>query len=230
MLFERARTRIAAVIFDFDGVLADTERLHLGAFQEVFASRGWTLDDATYFDRYLGCDDHGLVVTYARDRGLALDDADVRRLVESKTATFARLLDAGAILYHGAGECVERLGTKFPLGIASGALRQEIVRILDAAGLTRRFAAIVAADDVTACKPAPEPYLKAAAALGAPPAECIAIEDSGAGLEAAHAAGMRTIAITTTSPRTALARADYVIGSLDEVSVELMEQLAVASS
>jgi beta-phosphoglucomutase-like phosphatase (HAD superfamily) len=79
----RDRQPISTVVFDFDGVIADTERLHLGAFQDVFADRGWTLDEQAYFERYLGWDDHGLVAAYARDHGLEVGAADADALVDA---------------------------------------------------------------------------------------------------------------------------------------------------
>jgi beta-phosphoglucomutase len=219
------RPDVSAIVFDFDGVLADTERLHLSAFQQVFSERGWTLDAATYFEQYLGCDDRGLVLTFARDQRIALTDADVRDLVLAKTRAFDAHLHSGSVLFPGARACVERMAERYAVGIASGAAKAEILLILDAAGLRSRFGAIVAADDVSETKPSPEPYLTAAHQLGIDPRACLAIEDSAPGLAAAHAAGMRTIGITTTLPRAHLARADYVIDTLDEVTEALLSGL-----
>ena len=215
----------SAVVFDFDGVLADTEGLHLRAFQHVFAGRSWPLDHAVYFDRYLGYDDRGLVVAYAGDRGLDLDADEVRNLVEAKGHVFAGYLQAGNVLFGGAADCVRALAEHYTLGIASGALRAEILAILDAAGLTSAFRVIVAADDVTACKPSPMPYLSAAAGLGVEPRHCVAVEDSPAGLEAARAAGMQTVGVTTTLPRHLLAGADRIIDSLRDLSPALVAGL-----
>jgi beta-phosphoglucomutase len=216
---------VSAIVFDFDGVLADTERLHLSAFQQVFSARGWTLDAATYFEHYLGCDDRGLVLTFARDQRITVTDTDVRDLVLAKTRAFDAYLHSGSVLFPGAQACVERMAERYAVGIASGAAKAEILLILEAAGLRSRFGAIVAADDVSETKPSPEPYLTAAHQLGIDPRACLAIEDSAPGLAAAHAAGMRTLGITTTLPRAALARADYVIETLDEVTEALVSRL-----
>lgn len=216
---------ITTVIFDFDGVIADTEGLHLRAFQDVFEPRGWLLDERDYFDRYLGYDDVGLVRAYAGEKGLALADHDVQRLVSAKTAVFAGYLEQGAVLFPTAPACIDRLRARYRLGIASGALEAEIVAILEAAGLRAYFPVIVAADHVTECKPAPEPYLKAAAGLGARPEACLAIEDSPAGLAAAKAAGMRTIGLTTTSPRALLTDADLIVDGLHQISAETVARL-----
>lgn len=224
------RAAISTVIFDFDGVLADTERLHLSAFQRVFAPRGWQLDDAAYFDRYLGYDDRGLVMAFGADHDLGLTGADVRAIVAEKGDVFAALVSNGDVLFPGAKACVERLAARFSLGIASGALEQEITSILTGAGLVHLFPVIVAAEHVTACKPAPEPYLTAAQRLRAVPSACAAIEDSVPGLSAARTAGMRTVGVATTSPAALLAGADRVIAGLDELSPELIDALGSAAA
>lgn len=219
------RPPLTTVIFDFDGVLADTERLHLRAFQEVFQARGWTLRESVYFDRYLGYHDEGLVAAFDADEGLQLADRDREALVAEKGRVFAAYLERGDVLFPDARACIAALGTRFTLGIASGALEIEIRHILSAAGLVDRFRAIVSADDVSACKPDPEPYLTAARRLGVDPAACLAIEDSPPGLEAARAADMRTVGVTTTAPRDHL-RADLVVDRLAEVTPAVLAGLA----
>jgi beta-phosphoglucomutase-like phosphatase (HAD superfamily) len=221
---------IVAIVFDFDGVIADTERLHLGAFQEVFADRGWQLNESDYFDRYLGCDDRGLVVTYGRDNGIALQREDVEALVAAKASAFSRHLGTGDVLFPGAKAAIEGLAARFSTAIASGALHHEIASILDAAGLIGLFPVIVGADDVATTKPSPEPYLTAALRLGVAPSSCVAIEDSIPGLQAARSAGMRTIAITTTSPGDALTGADRIVRTLAEVTPELVADLGTPKS
>lgn len=218
-----------AVVFDFDGVLADTERLHLAAFQDVFAPRGWVLDEAAYFDRYLGYDDRDLVAAFAREQQVTLADADAQRLLAEKAQRFAARLGAGQALFAGAAACIDRLGRGHRLAIASGALRHEILAILDGANLTSAFATIVGADDVARSKPAPDPYRLAVTRLGVVPVEAVAVEDSRWGLESARAAGLRTIGITTSYPAPALGLADVVIRSLDEITPGLIAQILDAA-
>ena len=215
----------AAVIFDFDGVLADTERLHLRAFQDVLGAHSLALGETEYFERYLGFDDRGLVLALARDRGVGLDDRSVHILLEAKARRFAAHVAGGDALYPAAKACVRRLGAQYPLAIASGALHEEIVAILDTAGLTPAFATIVGADDVAVSKPAPDPYLEAARRLGVDPRRAVAIEDSRWGLESARAAGLRTIGITTSYPAASLAPTDAIVVSLDEVTDALIAGL-----
>jgi HAD superfamily hydrolase (TIGR01509 family) len=131
----------------------------------------------------------------------------------------------GNVLYPGAAACVRRLGASWPLGIASGALRAEIELMLRGAGLLDAFRFIVSAGEADRTKPAPDPYLRAAELLGIAPGACVAIEDSHWGLQSARAAGMRTIAITHTYPRESLTEADAVVDSLDEITVERINNL-----
>ena len=132
-------------------------------------------------------------------------------------------LTGGDILYKGAAECVARLAAVWPLGIASGAARPEIETMLKGRELDHYFRFIVASGETPASKPAPDPYRKAAALHGHPPETCVAIEDSENGIRAAHAAGMRVVALPNPhyppDPE-ALADADEVIGSLHELTPE----------
>jgi len=216
---------MTAVVFDFDGVLADTEPLHLRAFQAAFAPRGWSLDPASYVERYLGYDDAGLVAVFARDRGLTLDAAEIDALLDAKRRAFRRLIESGAVLYPGAADCVARLAARHRLAIASGALRAEITDILGGAGLLEPFGAVVGADDVPRSKPAPDCYLRAADLLGVPPHACVAVEDSRWGLEAARSAGLRTVAVTTTSPAADLAAADRILADLTSLTGAVIDEV-----
>lgn len=214
-----------AVIFDFDGVLADTEHLHMLALQQAFAARGWTLTDADYVTRYLGYDDRGVVAAFAEAVGIPVTPRDAATVLADKERVYAELLATGRVLFPGARACVERLAQAFPLAIASGSLRGEIEHILAANNLRDPFTAIVGADDVRAGKPAPDSYLSAASALGVHPARALAIEDSPWGLRSARSAGMVTIGVTTSYQADALTDADHVITSLDEVTVALVRTL-----
>jgi len=217
---------IAAVIFDFDGVLADTERLHLRAFQAALANSGFVLNDSDYFTRYVGYDDRETFVKLAQDSGLPLDRARLDHLLQAKSAAYRAQLAEGSALFPHTRACVERLRPHFPLAIASGSLHAEIADILTAAGLAGMFGAIVGADDVARSKPAPDLYLAAARGLGVAPSAAVAIEDSHWGLEAARAAGLRRVAVTTSYPAEFLRpHAERVIASLDEVTVEWLGRL-----
>lgn len=216
---------VAAIVFDFDGVLANSEPLHLRALQDVLQEAGITVDRDEYYARYLGYDDVGAIRTIGVDRGRDWSDEQVAAIVARKSIVFDALLSSNDVLYPEARRCVERLGARFPLGIASGALRHEIEAILRNGGLDGRFRFIVASGDTAVGKPAPDPYARAAALHGIPPVQCLAIEDSRWGIESALGAGMRCVAITQSYPAHELAAADAVIASLDEFTEEMIESV-----
>ncbi|HET7219113.1 MAG TPA: HAD family phosphatase [Vicinamibacterales bacterium] len=216
---------IAALVFDFDGVLVDSEPLHLRAYQEVLEPLGTSLPREEYYARYLGYDDNGVFRAVADSRGWRLDDRQIAALIAEKTRVFEQLTAGADHLYPGAAACITRLAPALPLGIASGALRHEIETTLRGAGLDRHFRFIVASGDTRATKPAPDPYARAAALHGVAPAACLAIEDSRWGIESAKAAGLWCIGITHTYPVAELLDADAIITSLDELTMELIASL-----
>ncbi len=227
---------LRAIIFDFDGVIADTEPLHYSAFRDVLADEGVELTTRDYFDRYLGFSDTGAFREIAADRGYGWTADRIAAFASRKAVRFDRLeLDAD-VLFPGAEAAIRRAASAVPLAIASGALRSEIVRVLDRANLARAFTAIVAAGETAASKPAPDPYQRAvallSAALGSPlnPAECVAIEDSRWGLESARMAGLRTVAVGHSYDAAALADADLVIGDVSALDVSVLHRLCSPKS
>jgi beta-phosphoglucomutase len=217
---------IKAVVFDFDGVIADSEPLHLRAYQEVLPALGIAdLTREEYYRDLLGYNDEDCFRIMARTRGWEASEAQVVEFAERKGVAFERIIAGEAALYPGAAECVERMAAAFPLGIASGAKKPEIVQILKGAGIDRFFRFVVASGDTPNSKPAPDPYIRAAERHGLPPAECVAIEDSRWGLESARTAGLRTVGITHTYPAEQLGMADVVIDSLSEFSPDLVRSL-----
>lgn len=215
---------ISAVVFDFDGVLADSEPLHLRAYQEVLDALGVTLTRDEYYTRYLGFDDENVFRLVGEAYGWNMTPARTAALMAEKCRLFDAMLAEADVLYPGAAECVERLAGEYPLGIASGALKHEIQAILNRYDLARRFRFVVAAGDTPAGKPSPDPYLRAAALHGMPPGSCIAIEDSRWGIESATAAGLTCIGITNTYAASELDGADAVISSLSEFTADLIRR------
>jgi beta-phosphoglucomutase len=220
---------ISAIVFDFDGVIADSEVLHLRAYQQVLTPLGAALTREDYFERYLGFDDEGVFRKIAADRGLTLSPEDIEHLIADKALVFEALESTADMLFPGAAACVRRLSTEFELGIASGARRSEIDAVLERAALGPCFRAIVASGDTPESKPSPDPYLRAASLLGRAPQDCVAIEDSRWGIASAKAAGMACVGITQTYPRRELGEADHVIDSLDEFTAALIRSLPSGS-
>jgi HAD superfamily hydrolase (TIGR01509 family) len=218
---------IHALVFDFDGVLADSEPLHLRATQETVAALGLTLTREEYYARYLGYDDVTMFRVMGEQYGLALDERQVAALVARKAEALDEVMLGADVLYPGAAECVERMARAYPLGIASGALRHEIEAILARHRLDSHFRFIVASGDTPASKPAPDPYRRAAELHARPPAECLAIEDSRWGIESATRAGLRCVGITNTYPASELTGADGHIGSLAELTEDYIRTLRI---
>ncbi len=226
----QTRVSIHGVIFDFDGVIADTETLHLHAYQETVVRVDLSLTREAYYERYLGYDDIGVFTTLASDQGVTLEPHQLAQLVTVKGQQLAALRGAQDVLFPGAAECIRRLASTTTLGIASGALHAEIDEILTEGKLSQYFSVVVGADDVERTKPAPDAYqtaVRVVAGTAAPDwRRYVAIEDSPWGLEAARAAGLRRIGITNSYPAATLSDAEIVVGSLSEVDHRLLEILS----
>jgi beta-phosphoglucomutase len=216
---------ISAIVFDFDGVLCDSEPLHLRAYQQVLAPLGGTLSIDEYCSKYLGFDDDGVFRVFAADRGWTVNDERIAELIALKSTVVNAMLTSGEVLYPGARSCVARMAASFPLGIASGSYEHEIDGILARAGLRHHFRFIVGSGDTRRGKPAPDPYVLAASRHELPAEACVAVEDSRWGIESAKAAGLRCIGITNTYPRAELTLADIVIDSLDALTPALVRRL-----
>ena len=223
---------LSAIIFDFDGVIANSEPLHFRAYERVLAREGVTLSEHDYFARYLGFDDVGAFEAIALDRGMTWTQHDVAALVARKAIELEALERDVSVLFPGAADAIARAAAVVPIAIASGARGEEIRRVLRPEQLDAFFTAIVSAEDTPVSKPSPQPYLRALellrAARGAAidAARCVAIEDSRWGLESARGAGMRTIAVTNTYDKAALtAYADVVIPSLATLDLEVVVSL-----
>jgi beta-phosphoglucomutase len=210
---------LQAVIFDFDGVIADSEPLHLTAFQRALAEERITLTADQYYSRYLGYDDVGMFEAVARDQGVAMSDRHITALVARKGAMLQQLLHAGALLFPGAIEFIRAAAAEVPIAIASGAMRHEILEVIEAAGVRGLFTVIVAAGDTPESKPSPAPYLLAFEQLrdqaggSLLPHRCVAIEDSRWGLESARGAGLRCVGVTNSYGADELTAAELVVAS-----------------
>jgi beta-phosphoglucomutase len=209
---------IKAIVFDFDGVLADS-------YQKVLSPVGITLTKEDYYERYLGYDDEGVFTKIAAVHGLPIDERRLQALIDEKALVFDSAIGVEEILYPSAAACVTRMAGRYPLGIASGALRHEIEAILRSAGLLQHFRFIVGSGDTAQSKPEPDPYLRAAELHGLAPGECAAIEDSQWGIVSAKSAGLACVGLTTTYSRAHLADADRIVDSLDEFTPDLVESL-----
>jgi len=219
---------LKAIILDFDGVLADTEPLHFKMFQRVLHEEGLPLSEQDYYQKYVGLDDKGCFQTILSAHGRPAPPETVRRLVERKAALMLERIKVTPVIYPGIEDFIKRAAGRYRLAIVSGALRHEIELILEAVSLRSSFEHITAAEDIRNGKPDPEGYLHALRTLNRGAAvqasDCLVIEDTIAGIQAAHAAGMRCLAVSTTYPADQLAGADAVVSTLKGYDLEAIER------
>ena len=215
-----------ALIFDFDGVLLDSEPIHLMGFQRVLREVGIELAPEAYYRKYLGYSDRDCFAVVATDRGRRFSDSQIAEMAAAKTQIMQQAFRESSVAMPGAVRLVEETGeAQVPLGICSGSLRAEIELPLGAIGLRRHFEVIVADDDVQRGKPDPEGYrltiqrLGEAAGREVAAGQSLVIEDSPTGIEAARAAGTKVLAITSSYQGGELTAADRVIHSLTEVTL-----------
>ncbi len=223
---------LRAVIFDFDGVITDSEILHFRAFNAVLTQYGFQLTKPEYYKKYLGMSDADCFRALIAEGRLPIQEPQIKSLGQQKTRVFEKLAKTEGKIIEGVREFLDRLSAaKFPIAICSGALRAEIELILDEAGLRNYFDVIVSAEEVTRGKPDPEGFLLALQKLNELWPEpitaerCIVVEDSHWGLKAARAAGMRTVAVTNTYDAAQLKQADKVVARLDELTMDDLRRI-----
>ncbi len=218
---------IRAVLFDFDGVIVNSEPLHFRAMRDSLLPEGISIDEDEYAASYLAYDDREALRIALERHGRTAGRDRVAAVAARKAALFDGMI-AGVPFFPGARELVRALAAEMPLAIASGALRGEIERILAAAQLRDAFQVIVGADDVGSGKPHPEPYLTALARLGRAElaaSDCLVIEDSVAGIAAGRAAGMKVLGVTHTYPAAKLSAAHHLVDALTGLTPASLQAL-----
>ena len=224
---------LTAMIFDFDGVIADTEPLHFAGFRQTLAEIGISLTESDYYANYLGYDDRGCFIAALTAHQYPTDPSALAQLMQRKAQTYLALVREHQVIFPGAYEFVRESAATYPLAIASGALRHEIEVILEQAGLRKEFLHITSAEDVTRGKPDPQPFLQALNGLNrqrraqAITAEsCLVMEDSIPGVRGAKIAGMKVLAVANTHTIQDLHEAHAVVQSLSQIRLsELRERL-----
>ena len=232
---------LKAIVFDFDGVIVDSEPLHFRAIARVAESLGITFDYDYYVEHLIGYDDRDVCrILLARGDGAGQqawpqsfegDEARVTEMKDRKAEVFEQIVHEGVGPIDGALDLIEEASKQMPIAIGSGATRADIDLILDALELRDRFDPIVTADDVRRSKPDPETYAKAVTGLAGShpnlnlvPDDCLAIEDTAAGLESARGAGLWTLGLATSGPADRLSGAHRVVDSLEGISIENLRQ------
>ena len=226
----------AAVLFDFDGVIVDSERLHHETMVEAMAGAGPATPWEYYRENLMGLDDRGAFAVLLRRAGMEPAPEEIRRRIARKAALFAKHAADGRVpAFPGAAELVRACAATGPVGLCSGALRSDVDPVLAALGIAERFAATVTADDVAASKPDPACYRLCMERLaaqfpkrGIAPATCVAIEDTTDGIASARGAEIPVVAVATNLPAAALraAGAAAVVETLAGLSPERLYSLA----
>ena len=211
-----------ATLWDMDGVLADTSALHFETWENVLNELDIPFDRQKFLHIF-GLKNDELVAYLV---GKPLEPGFVKRVSDQKEAAFRQAISGHIQLLPGVKEWIERFRSwNWKQAVASSAPIENIEAVVDELGIRNNFLALVSPDNLPG-KPNPAVFLKAARQLGVSPENCIVIEDSLAGVEAAHRARMHCIAVTTTNPPEALSQADIVIETLDQLTVEEIVKLA----
>ncbi len=210
-------------IFDWDGVIIDSAQLHEQSWHRLAAELGRSIAEGS-FKRGFGMKSARIIEEI---HGWSRDPTEIARLTNRKEALYREIVAAAEIApLPGVVEWLARLAEGgVPCAVASSTQRLNIDAVLARLGLDDAFSAIISAEDVTHGKPHPEVFEKAADRLGMPPSRCVVFEDAHVGIEAAHAAGMKVVAVTTTHAAEELNAADLVVRQLDELTVEHVANL-----
>lgn len=210
--------RAEAVVFDFDGVLVDSEPLHEEAIRQTAAAqRGWAMT-RDHFHQMVGKGDPHAFELLARVHGTSVTGDEIASLCEHKHARSLELIAAGRFsVQPGAVELAGRISASRPAGVCSGSRREVVRGMLDRSGLAPHMRCVVTHEDVKRPKPDPEGYRLAARLLGTSPEKCVVIEDSPTGIRAAVAAGMTVIAVCHSFNAERLTEAHLVIATIADL-------------
>jgi len=223
---------LKAVIFDFDGVIVDSEGIHLHSFNRVLDRYGAEVGKEDYYEKYLGLSDCDLYKRLIEEGILPCEHGEIEELIREKNAIFEEIARGEAKIIPGVREFLERIrAERIRMAVCSGSLMSEIALILEKCGLKEYFETIVSADEVNQSKPSPEGFIKvldrlnAAGSQDVGASECVVVEDSQWGLDAASAAGMHTVAVTNSYGADELASADIITANLAELKVARLREL-----
>jgi HAD superfamily hydrolase (TIGR01509 family) len=210
------------VIFDLDGVLVDSYRAHFASWRSLYSEMGLDYSEEAFAADF-GRTSRDIL---RRTLGDGLTEERVRELDERKEALFRDILRADFPAMDGATELIDALfDDGLRLAVGSSGPPENIALSLEKLGRAGKFSAIVTGADVTRGKPDPQVFQTAAGRLGLPAESCAVLEDAVHGIEAARNAGMIAIALTGTSPRADLARADLVVDGLRELTPQLIRRM-----
>ncbi len=223
---------IRAFLFDFDGVIVNSEPIHLEKLQTLLAEEGILLTREDYYKNYLGYDDRDCLKHVFQDQGKTLTPEKRDEIIRKKSVLVMESFQRGEIIMPNVRDFILETSRDHYCAIVSGAHRSEIVSILKSCGLSEVFKLIVGSEDVTQSKPNPEGYRKAIQLLNRDfvptsemllPGECLVIEDSPWGITAGKKAGAVCVGITNTYGADRLFEADFIVSELSEITRILKE-------
>jgi beta-phosphoglucomutase family hydrolase len=213
---------LEAVLWDMDGVIADTADYHYSAWRDVFKERGVEFSKADFM-RYFG-QRHDTIIKFALGDKLSQEEVNV--ITEKKQALYRRRISKNIVPLPGAVKLIKLLNkNKIKTAIASSAVSQNIDVILQGLGIENNFQAIAFGTEVAEGKPSPQIFQLAATKLDVKPANCVVIEDAIAGVTAAKRAGMKCVAVTNSHPGTRLKNADLIVDTLEKVDIAVLSGL-----
>lgn len=227
---------LKAVLFDFNGVIINDELIHERLTEQILLEENLILKPREYRKVCLGRNDRTCLKDLLANRGRVLSDTQLTKLFNSKAQGYALELEKieELPLYPGLDELISQVSSRnLKLGIVSGAIRKEIQLVLERAKLAEHFQVVVAGDDVTTSKPEPDGYLLAVERLNQEypdlnlqPQECLAIEDTFAGIQAAKRAGMQVVGVANTYPFHMLQRCcNWTVDDLTDLELERVQEV-----
>lgn len=213
-----------AILWDYNGVIVTDEHIQAKAMANILGRYGVTLDSQTFEIHCLGRSDRAgfdnIKTLYPE-----LQDYQTARLVEEKVAEYQKLVQLESIVYPGIKEKLEELGQDFIHCIVTGSLAVEVLPTLQEAGIVQLFKAIITTDEINRGKPNPEGYLKGVATVAVPKNRIVVIEDTPAGITAAHAAALKCVAVTHTLSPDRLYEADLVVKRVSDITIEKLKHI-----
>jgi beta-phosphoglucomutase len=225
---------LKAVLFDFNGVIINDEPLHEKLIEQLLIEENLRIKPGEYRELCLGRSDRACLTDLLTRRGRVVTDTYLSNLIERKSRAYQQELEALETLpsYPGLTDLIAQVqAAQLVMGVVSGAVRSEIEHVLAHLNLSEYFAVIVAGDDIQGSKPDPEGYLLAVTqlnqhnpALQLQPRECLAIEDTFMGIEAAKQAGMQVVGVANTYPFHMMQRhANWAVDYLSDLELERVQ-------
>lgn len=217
---------IKVIIMDLDGVITDTEPIHMEAWLNSLEKQGISFSEDEYKKNYLGLNDRDFLDAVGKVHGKFFEDSEKNDMIEEKTTTAISILERGVPVFSGVKEFVANASMKYLLSICSGAQKGEIEFIIKKLGWDKVFSPVIAAEHVKRGKPNPEGYIRAYDGLVERagdvifPENVLAVEDSPKGIRAAKEAGFWCLAVTNSFPREELLEADIVVSDISDFKIE----------